>query len=44
MPIENNNAKGKGKVDIDQTRKEMNETWKKNEEDGNNGTNGIEVT
>lgn len=44
VPLENhNNAKGKGKVDIDKTRKEINQTWKK-KEDENSGASGVEIT
>lgn len=33
VPTIKHNTKGKGKVDIDQMRKEMDQKWKKKEED-----------
>lgn len=36
--------KVKGKVDIEQVKKEMNQKWKKKAKDRNSGANGVDVT
>lgn len=44
-PIPNNeHKKGKGKVDAEQTKKEMNQTLKKKVETRGSGTNKVKVT